>query len=304
MFQWAQKELGIGEGTVKATVLIETLPAAFEMEEILYELRPHSAGLNAGRWDYIFSCIKCHTHDSSLVLADRPLITMTAPFMRAYSLNLVRACHRRNAPAIGGMSALIPIKDDPEGNARAMDGVLSDKERDANDGFDGGWVAHPGLVDISLKQFQKVLGDRPNQIEKKREDVSVSAKDLLNFQPRQPITLSGLKTNVAVGVRYLGSWLAGNGCVPIFNLMEDAATAEISRAQVWQWLHSPNGVLHEEGNKKITEELLDQVIGEELSALKSAPGYEYYERGAKIFQELAKSKQMSAFLTNPLYEKF
>ncbi|MGZ5274733.1 MAG: malate synthase A, partial [Caldimonas sp.] len=234
-FVMTQNELGLPQGTIRATVLIETILAAFEMEEILYELREHSAGLNAGRWDYIFSCIKKFKLDKDFCLADRAKVTMTAPFMRAYAL-LLKTCHKRGAPAIGGMAALIPIKNDPEKNEVAMGGVRNDKARDATDGYDGGWVAHPGLVELAMTEFKKVLGDRPNQIDKQRPDVDVTAKDLLDFRPEAPITEAGLRYNINVGIHYLGAWLAGNGCVPIHNLMEDAATAEISRSQVWQWI--------------------------------------------------------------------
>ena len=209
IFVMTQKELGIPQGTVKATVLIETILAAFEMDEILYELREHSAGLNAGRWDYIFSCIKKFKVDKNFCLADRAKVTMTAPFMRAYALLLLKTCHKRNAPAIGGMSALIPIKNDPVKNEQALGGVRSDKARDATDGYDGGWVAHPGLVPIAMEEFVKVLGERTNQIDKKRDDVNVSGADLLNFQPETPITEAGLRMNINVGIHYLGSWLAG-----------------------------------------------------------------------------------------------
>ncbi|MDI9682333.1 malate synthase, partial [Burkholderia cenocepacia] len=233
----------VPRGTIRATVLIETILAAFEMDEILYELREHSSGLNAGRWDYIFSAIKKFKNDRDFCLADRSKITMTVPFMRAYALLLLKTCHKRNAPAIGGMSALIPIKNDPEANDKAMGGVRSDKQRDATDGYDGGWVAHPGLVPIAMEEFVKVLGDKPNQIAKQRDDVQVEGKNLLDFQPEAPITEAGLRNNINVGIHYLGAWLDGNGCVPIHNLMEDAATAEISRSQVWQWIRSPKGVL-------------------------------------------------------------
>ncbi|MEF9995435.1 MAG: malate synthase A, partial [Burkholderiaceae bacterium] len=217
IFVMAQNEVGIPQGTIKATVLVETILAAFEMDEILYELREHSAGLNAGRWDYIFSCIKKFKVDRDFCLADRAKITMTVPFMRAYALLLLKTCHQRNAPAIGGMSALIPIKNDPEKNAVAMAGITSDKRRDATDGYDGGWVAHPGLVEAAMGEFKAVLGDAPNQIGKKRDDIDVSAAQLLDFQPEQPITEAGLRNNINVGIHYLGSWLAGNGCVPIHN---------------------------------------------------------------------------------------
>ncbi|MGB2815804.1 MAG: malate synthase A, partial [Burkholderiaceae bacterium] len=269
-FVMTQKELGLPQGTVKATVLIETILAAFEMDEILYELREHSAGLNAGRWDYIFSCIKKFKVDRNFCLADRAKVTMTAPFMRAYALLLLKTCHRRNAPAIGGMSALIPIKNDPVKNEQALGGVRSDKARDATDGYDGGWVAHPGLVPIAMEEFVKVLGERRNQIDKKRDDVNVSGADLLRFQPETPITEAGLRMNINVGIHYLGSWLAGNGCVPIHNLMEDAATAEISRSQVWQWIRSPKGVL--EDGRKVTAEMVRTLIPEELAKVKADVG--------------------------------
>jgi len=303
IFVATQKALGIPQGTVKATVLIETVLAAFEMDEILYELREHSAGLNAGRWDYIFSCIKKFKVDQNFVLADRAKVTMTAPFMRAYALLLLATCHKRNAPAIGGMSALIPIKNDPDKNETAMAGVRNDKQRDAIDGYDGGWVAHPGLVPIALEEFVKVLGDRPNQIDKKRDDVSVTAADLLNFQPEAPITEAGLRMNVNVGIHYLGSWLAGNGCVPIHDLMEDAATAEISRSQVWQWIRSPKGVLDD--GRKVTAELVRTLIPEELAEIKKAVGPDSptYDRAAQIFEEMSTQPAFAEFLTLPLYEE-
>ena len=302
-----EAELGIPRGTIKATVLIETITAAFEMDEILFELREHSAGLNAGRWDYIFSCIKKFKMDHEFCLADRAKVTMTAPFMRAYALLLLKTCHKRNAPAIGGMSALIPIKNDPEKNEIAMQGIISDKRRDATDGYDGGWVAHPGLVEAAMKEFVAVLGDKPNQIEKQRPDVYVSAADLLNFAPETPITEAGLRMNINVGIHYLGSWLTGNGCVPIHNLMEDAATAEISRSQVWQWIRSPKGKL--EDGRKITVELIRGLISEELSKVKAsvtssgASDTSTYERAAKIFEQMSTSTEFSEFLTLPLYEE-
>ncbi|RWS12241.1 malate synthase A-like protein [Dinothrombium tinctorium] len=300
VFVFAQKELGIAQGTIKATVLIETILAALEMEEILYELRDHSAGLNAGRWDYIFSCIKKFQHNPDFVFADRGLITMNTSFMRAYCLQLVKSCHKREAPAIGGMSALIPIRNDPAANEKAMNGVRADKARDANDGFDGGWIAHPGLVDVAMEEFKKVLGDRLNQIDKKRDDVNVTAKDLLDFGPNKPITEQGLKMNISVGIRYLGSWLAGTGCVPIFNLMEDAATAEISRSQVWQWVHSKNGVLDD--GRKVTVELVHCLIENEIETLKSDPRIDYYKKAAQIFEDIVKKDSLEEFLTLPLYE--
>ncbi|WP_020202711.1 MULTISPECIES: malate synthase A [Cupriavidus] len=303
VFVMAQNEIGLPQGTIKATVLIETILAAFEMEEILYELREHSAGLNAGRWDYIFSCIKKFKVDKNFCLADRAKVTMTSPFMRAYALLLLKTCHKRGAPAIGGMSALIPIKNDPEKNAVAMQGIINDKKRDATDGYDGGWVAHPGLVEPAMKEFVAVLGDKPNQFGKQRDDVSVSAKDLLDFQPETPITEAGLRMNINVGIHYLGSWLAGNGCVPIHNLMEDAATAEISRSQVWQWIRSPKGKL--EDGRKVTAEMVRGLIPEELAKVKEVVGGETrtYDRAAQIFEQMSTSEDFAEFLTLPLYEE-
>ena len=305
IFCATQDELGLPRGTIKATVLVETILAAFEMDEILYELREHSAGLNAGRWDYIFSCIKKFRSNKNFCLADRARITMTVPFMRAYGLLLLKTCHRRNAPAIGGMSALIPIKNDPEANDKAMAGVRADKHRDATDGYDGGWVAHPGLVQLAMEEFVKVLGDRANQIDKQRDDVRVTASGLLDFQPEQPITEAGLRNNVSVAIQYLGSWLAGNGCVPIYNLMEDAATAEISRSQVWQWIQSPKGML--EDGRKVTKELVRNLIPQEMEKVRGLVGEAAYEatyvRAAQIFEDMSTSETFTEFLTLPLYEK-
>ena len=301
VFVMTQNELGLPQGTIKATVLIETILAAFEMDEILYELREHSAGLNAGRWDYIFSCIKKFKLDKSFCLADRPKVTMTAPFMRSYALLLLKTCHHRGAPAIGGMSALIPIKNDPEKNAVAMAGIVADKQRDATDGYDGGWVAHPGLVEASMKEFVDVLGDKPNQFEKQRPDVNVTAAQLLDFKPEAPITEAGLRMNINVGIHYLGAWLAGNGCVPIHNLMEDAATAEISRSQVWQWIRSPKGVLDD--GRKVTAELVKALVPEELAKIK-AGGFEgKFDRAAEIFTQMSTQEAFAEFLTLPLYEE-
>ncbi|HZV66898.1 MAG TPA: malate synthase A [Telluria sp.] len=304
IFVMTQQELGLAQGTIKATVLIETILAAFEMDEILYELREHSAGLNAGRWDYIFSCIKKFKLDRDFCLADRPKVTMTAPFMRAYALLLLKTCHQRGAPAIGGMAALIPIKNDPQKNEIAMAGVRVDKARDATDGYDGGWVAHPGLVELAMTEFTKVLGDKANQIEKLRPDVEVTAADLLDFKPEAPITEAGLRYNINVGIHYLGSWLAGNGCVPIHNLMEDAATAEISRSQVWQWIRSTKGVL--EDGRKVTAEMVRAMIPEELAKVRvEAPNGENpsYARAAQIFEQMSTAKEFAEFLTLPLYEE-
>ncbi|MCU6433535.1 malate synthase A [Undibacterium sp. Jales W-56] len=302
IFVMAQNEIGLPQGTVKATVLIETIVAAFEMDEILYELREHSSGLNAGRWDYIFSCIKKFKNNKDFCLADRAKVTMTAPFMRSYALLLLKTCHKRNAPAIGGMAALIPIKNDPAKNDVAMGGVRVDKARDATDGYDGGWVAHPGLVELAMTEFKKVLGDAPNQISKQRPDVEVTAKDLLNFQPETPITEAGLRYNINVGIHYLGAWLAGNGCVPIHNLMEDAATAEISRSQVWQWIRSSKGLL--EDGTKITADLVRAMIPQELAKVKELVGSgATYDRAAVIFEEMSTSDSFAEFLTLPLYEE-
>ncbi len=302
IFLAAQEMIGVPRGTIRATVLIETILAAFEMEEILYELREHSAGLNAGRWDYIFSAIKKFKNDPDFCLADRAQITMTAPFMRAYALLLLKTCHKRNAPAIGGMSALIPIKNNAEANTRAMAGVRADKQRDATDGYDGGWVAHPGLVPVALEEFVKVLGDRPNQLDKQRDDVQVAAKDLLDFKPEKPITEAGVRNNINVGIHYLGSWLTGNGCVPIHNLMEDAATAEIARAQVWQWIRSPKGVLDD--GRKITTELVRQLAQEELTTVKQiiAGDTTTYDRAQHIFEQMSTAENFTDFLTLPLYD--
>ncbi|MBU9610533.1 malate synthase A [Burkholderia multivorans] len=303
IFVAAQEAIGIPRGTIRATVLIETILAAFEMDEILYELREHSSGLNAGRWDYIFSAIKKFKNDRDFCLADRSKITMTVPFMRAYALLLLKTCHKRNAPAIGGMSALIPIKNDPEANEKAMAGVRSDKQRDATDGYDGGWVAHPGLVPIAMEEFVKVLGDEPNQIGKQRDDVQVEGKNLLDFQPEAPITEAGLRNNINVGIHYLGAWLDGNGCVPIHNLMEDAATAEISRSQVWQWIRSPKGVLDD--GRKVTAELVREFSKAELENVKRSVGgnTQPYERAAAIFEQMSTSEGFTEFLTLPLYEE-
>ena len=301
VFVMTQNELGLPQGTIKATVLIETILAAFEMDEILFELREHSAGLNAGRWDYIFSCIKKFKLDRDFCLADRSKVTMTSPFMRAYALLLLKTCHRRGAPAIGGMSALIPIKNDPEKNAVAMQGIINDKRRDATDGYDGGWVAHPGLVEPAMKEFVAVLGERPNQWDKQKPEVNVSAAELLAFQPEAPITEAGLRMNINVGIHYLGAWLGGNGCVPIHNLMEDAATAEISRSQVWQWIRSPKGVLDD--GRKVTAELVRTLVPEELAKIKAGGFVGKFDRAAEIFTQMSTQDAFAEFLTLPLYEE-
>ena len=303
IFTLAQQELGVPHGSIRATALVETVLAAFEMDEILWELKDHSAGLNIGRWDYIFSCIKKFRVNKDFCLADRAQVTMTAPFMRAYALSLVKTCHRRNAPAMGGMAAQIPIKNDPVANEAALEKVRADKLREVTDGCDGTWVAHPGLVPIAKAVFDQHM-PAPNQYGKQRSDVSVTAKDLLAFQPEKPITEAGLRGNISVGIQYLGAWLAGNGCVPVFNLMEDAATAEISRSQIWQWIRSPKGVLDD--GRKVTVELFRQLLKEELPKVKTYLGDEAwkageYEEAAKLFDRLTTGEYVE-FLTLPAYE--
>ncbi|WP_273430860.1 malate synthase A [Chitinibacter tainanensis] len=302
VFNWAERELNAPHGCIKATVLIETILAAFEMDEILYELREHSAGLNAGRWDYIFSCIKKFRLDQDFCLAERGKITMLVPFMRAYSLLLLKTCHQRGAPAIGGMSAYIPVKTDPEANDKAMAQVQADKERDAGDGYDGGWVAHPGLVPVAMQAWNKALGQYPNQIHRQRQDIQVSAADLLNFHPEAPITEQGLRNNISVGVQYLASWLAGMGCVPIHNLMEDAATAEISRSQIWQWIRSPKGVL--EDGRKVDVALFNTLLQEEVAKLEQQGRYSAtLAEAAKLFGDITTSEDFVEFLTLPGYRR-
>jgi malate synthase len=304
IFVMAQKELGVPHGSIKATVLIETVVAAFEMDEILWELKDHSAGLNIGRWDYIFSCIKKFRVNKDFCLADRSQVTMTAPFMRAYALTLVKTCHRRGAPAMGGMAAQIPIKNDPAANEAALEKVRQDKLREVTDGCDGTWVAHPGLVPIAKAVFDQHM-PTPNQYTKQRPDVSFTAKDLLNFQPEKPITEAGMRNNINVGIQYLGAWLAGNGCVPVFNLMEDAATAEISRSQIWQWIRSPKGVLDD--GRKVTVELFRQYLKEELPKVKqylgdAAYAAGRYEEAAQLFDEITTGEYVE-FLTLPAYDR-
>jgi malate synthase len=303
VFVAAQRELGIPVGTIKATVLIETVLAAFEMDEILYELREHATGLNIGRWDYIFSCIKKFRSRRDFCLADRGQVTMEAPFMRAYAALLIRTCHRRNAYAMGGMAAQIPIRNDAQANAAALEKVRQDKVREASEGCDGTWVAHPGLIEVARSVFDRYM-PTPNQIHRKREDVQVSASDLLDFRPEQPITEEGLRNNVSVGIQYLGAWLAGTGCVPVFNLMEDAATAEIARSQVWQWIRSPKGVLAD--GRKVTKELVLAVLPEEIERARALLGEEAwrqgrYEEGARLFEQLATGERFEEFLTLPGY---
>jgi malate synthase len=299
-FCLAQDTLGIPRGSVRATVLIETILAAFEMEEILHELREHSIGLNAGRWDYIFSIIKKFRDRPDFVLPDRAQVTMTVPFMRAYTELLVKTCHRRGAHAIGGMAAFIPSRRDPEVNAAALHAVWDDKVREANDGFDGTWVAHPDLVPVATEVFDNVLEHcGPNQIGRLRENVSVGASDLLKMRvPGGQITEAGLRLNVSVGIQYIASWLRGVGAAAINNLMEDAATAEISRSQVWQWVH----------HGWITRERVRQVERDALETLRETFGAEDFERGrfdeaAALFDEVALSEQFVEFLTLPAYAR-
>jgi malate synthase len=303
IFVTAQDALDIPRGSVKATVLIETVLAAFEMDEILYELREHSAGLNIGRWDYIFSCIKKFRANQDFCLADRAQVTMTAPFLRAYALLLVKTCHRRGAPAMGGMAAQIPIKDDEAANRAALEKVRQDKLREVTDGCDGTWVAHPGLVPVAKAVFDEHMPG-PNQYERQRPDVQVQAKDLLDFRPETPITEAGLRNNISVGIQYLGAWLAGNGCVPVFNLMEDAATAEISRSQIWQWIRSDKGKLDD--GRRITKALFRSLLAEELPKVREALGEEAYaagryEEGAKLFERITADDEYVEFLTLPAY---
>jgi len=305
-FNLAQDRLGIPRGTIRATVLIETIPAAFEMEEILYELRDHSAGLNAGRWDYLFSIIKkFRTRGREFVLPERNAVTMTAPFMRAYTELLVKTCHDRGAHAMGGMAAFIPSRRDPEVNATALAKVRDDKARESADGFDGSWVAHPDLVPVCQEVFDGVLGDRPNQLEKLRDDVTVGAADLLAIAKTPGgITEAGLRNNISVGLQYLANWLAGTGAVAIFNLMEDAATAEISRSQVWQWLH--NDVNLAEG-PQVTRGLVEQMIGEELGLIREQYGAAFdaaqFDQAVALFKEVALADDYVDFLTIPAYER-
>jgi len=305
IFVLAQKELGLPQGTIKATVLIETVLAAFEMDEILFELREHCVGLNIGRWDYIFSCIKKFRSNEAFCLADRSQVTMTAPFMRAYALLLVKTCHGRGAFAMGGMAAQIPIRNDLQANVAALAKVRADKEREATDGCDGTWVAHPGLVPIAKEVFDRYMPG-PNQVARQRDDVTVGAADLLRFEPEQPITEAGLRNNISVGIQYIGAWLAGNGCVPVYNLMEDAATAEIARSQIWQWIRSPKGRLDD--GRKVTREMFRAMLAEELARVRREQGEQgwmagRYEDAARLFDEITASDAFVEFLTLPGYAR-
>jgi malate synthase len=302
VFLAAEESLGLPRGTIRATVLIETYPAAFEMEEILYELREHSAGLNAGRWDYLFSVIKkFRTRGRDYLLPDRNSVTMTAPFMRAYTELLVSTCHQRGAHAIGGMAAFIPSRRDAEVNDVAMTKVREDKTREANDGFDGSWVAHPDLVPLCREVFDSVLGDRPNQIDRTRDEVHVTAEQLLDVAATPgEVTEAGLRNDVSVGLQYLESWLRGGGAVAIFNLMEDAATAEIARSQVWQWLH--NDVTLADG-QKVTRELVERIIDEELAKVRTEGPGRRWDDATALFSEMALADDFPEFLTLPAYER-
>lgn len=306
VFVMAQDELGIPRGTIRATVLLETILAAFEMEEILFELREHSAGLNAGRWDYIFSAIKKFRNQPDVLFPDRAQITMTTPFMRAYTELLVKTCHRRGAHAIGGMAAFIPSRRDPQINEVALAKVRQDKERESSDGFDGTWVAHPDLVPVARETFEKVLGQKPHQKERMREDVQVTAQDLINFNiPGSNITEEGLRNNISVGLLYLDSWLRGVGAAAIYNLMEDTATAEISRAQVWQWVHHPGATLAD--GREITPQLYHRLVPEELEKIKSILGDKLFAAGKfdlarRLFDQLVTDQNFTDFLTLMAYD--
>jgi malate synthase len=303
VFNLAQDELKVPRGGIKATVLIETILGTFETEEILYELREHSAGLNCGRWDYIFSFIKKFCNRPEFVMPDRSQVTMTTHFMRSYCLNVIRSCHRRGAHAMGGMAAQIPIKNNPQANEDAMAKVLADKEREATDGHDGTWVAHPGLVPVALKAFDKHM-PQPNQISKLREDVNVTAADLLKV-PTGTITEEGMRANMRVGIQYLEAWLGGLGCVPLYNLMEDAATAEISRSQVWQWIKY--GARMADG-RQITPQFYDELLPQELTRIEKEIGTPRFKSGhfaqaSRLFSEMSKSSSFVEFLTLPAYDK-
>jgi malate synthase len=302
VFTYAQETMKVPHGSVRATVLIETIPAAFEMEEILYELRDHASGLNAGRWDYLFSIIK-YFRDAGpeFVLPDRNDVTMTAPFMRAYTELLVRTCHKRGAFAMGGMAAFIPNRRDQEVTAKALAKVHDDKRREAGDGFDGSWVAHPDLVPICVEEFTAVLAERPNQLDRLREDVSVTADQLLDIKATPgAATEAGLRAAVDVGVRYLASWLSGNGAAAIHNLMEDAATAEISRSQVWQWMR--NEVVLDTG-ATVTADLVRTVLAETHQALADAVPAEFLDPAVELFEQVALADEFPDFLTLPAYER-
>jgi malate synthase len=305
IFVFSQDALGIPQGTIKATVLIETLPAAFEMDEILYELREHSAGLNAGRWDYIFSAIKCFPDRPEMILPDRSAVTMTVPFMRAYTELLVAICHRRGAHAMGGMAALIPSRRDEEANAKALEGVRADKEREVGQGYDGTWVAHPDLVPVAREVFEKGLDGAPNQLGRQRDDVSVGPAELLDLAatPGQ-VTEAGLRNNVSVGFQYVSFWLTGRGAAAINSLMEDAATAEISRSQIWQWVHHQAKL---DDGSIVTPELVRKVLDEETARIREEVGEETWRAGRpaetrEVFERVSLAPELVEFLTLVAYD--
>lgn len=303
VFVMAQDELGIAQGTIRATVLIENILATFEADEILFELRDHSAGLNCGRWDYIFSAIRKFQRHPEFYLPDRAKVTMTVPMMRTYSLYVIKVCHEREIHAMGGMAAQIPIKSDPQANRIALAKVRADKVREAQDGHDGTWVAHPGLVALAKEVFDEYM-PMSNQIFRKLDDLEVTAAELLAV-PQGTITEEGLRLNVDVGIQYMAAWLSGNGCVPIYNLMEDAATAEISRSQIWQWLHNPH--THLEDGRPITPQLFQETIKEVLAELREKVGEEFfaahnYELAAQLFEEISLQDEFTDFLTLKAYE--
>ena len=304
VFAFAERELGLPHGTIRCTVLIETILAAFEMDEILYELRDYIVALNCGRWDYIFSFIKKFSHRPDFVLPDRQQVTMTTHFLRSYSLLCIRTCHRRGAFAMGGMAAQIPIKNDPAANEQALAKVRADKEREAGDGHDGTWVAHPALVPVAMEVFDRLMPG-PNQVARLRDDVQVTAADLLTI-PDGTITIDGLRNNVSVSLQYLAAWLAGNGCVPINNLMEDAATAEIARAQIWQWIRHPRGVL--EDGRRVTLALFRELLATEKARLAAALGAARYESGrfelaAQLLDDITAADEFQTFLTLAAYQR-
>ncbi|GAA1055248.1 malate synthase [Agromyces luteolus] len=306
VFAFAEERMTLPTGTIRATVLIETIPAAFEMDEILYELREHASGLNAGRWDYLFSIIKVFRDAGpEFIVPDRASVSMTAPFMRAYTELLVKTCHRRGAVAMGGMAAFVPNRADPEATAVAFEKVRADKTREAGDGFDGSWVAHPDLVPVCREVFDEVLGDRPNQLDRQRPEVEVTAAQLLDVGATGgAVTEAGLRTNLSVGVAYTAAWLAGNGAVALHSLMEDAATAEISRSQVWQQLR--HDVVLADTGRTMTNELVRTVLDEEVAALRAEaplPPYAgHYEPAARLMADLVLDDQYVDFLTLPAYE--
>jgi malate synthase len=302
VFEHSEKALGLKHGTIKATVLIETINAAFQMDEILYALRDYCVALNCGRWDYIFSFIKKFSARKDFMLPDRAQVTMTTHFLRSYSQLLIKTTHKRGAFAMGGMAAQIPIKNDEAANEKAFGMVRADKEREAGDGHDGTWVAHPGLVAVAMEVFNRIMPNK-NQLDRKRDDVHVTAKDLLTI-PEGSITEAGVRSNISVSLQYIASWMAGNGCVPINNLMEDAATAEISRSQLWQWIHH-EGALAD--GRKVTFELFKQLLGEELAKVKDAMGKAFdaslFARASALLEELVKQKTFAEFLTLPGYQQ-